>query len=168
MEVLASRSVLSRSSSSSVHLLLRFVSTELLPLRLQPQFDQAASCLRKNSYQKIQPVLGSRSPPESLSSSQRVSGAHRDRAASVCFYYAERCDAANRGRVIGDSPIVSRCDYGRAGKEMVPVEHGERHNEDHHADRQHMNARRHVVVGLGPVEADIALISKFHEREPPF
>ena len=34
IEVLASRSVLSRSSSSGVHLLLRFVSTELLPLRL--------------------------------------------------------------------------------------------------------------------------------------
>jgi hypothetical protein len=38
MEVLPSRSVLSRSSSSGVHLFFWFVDTELLPLRLQPSF----------------------------------------------------------------------------------------------------------------------------------
>src|ERR1035438_9672171 len=36
MEVLASRSVLSRSSSSGVHLFIWFVDTKLLPLRLEP------------------------------------------------------------------------------------------------------------------------------------
>src|SRR5580704_17333701 len=36
MEVLASRSVLSRSSSSGVHLFIWCLDTKLLPLRLQP------------------------------------------------------------------------------------------------------------------------------------
>jgi hypothetical protein len=46
MEVLPSRSVLSRSSSSGVHLFFWFVDTELLPLRLQPQLDQTADGVR--------------------------------------------------------------------------------------------------------------------------